>query len=143
VTQIKKRININSFFRGGWAAGWGCFGNPRPHPVHRFVSPLSRSFDLSCSRPRSRTFRSLRSCFFFFFFPVSLPSALRIFPAFLFLFSLISRLSISLRVKKSAMNLLKAKRGGIGCLESIGKTRGHENDRNRIASNARHLLLNV
>lgn len=84
MTQIKKRININSFFRGGWATGWGCFDNPvaprsSPPDPSRYVSRCSH---LSCSHlpslwfPFIPTFRPLPLFFFtlrvFFLFSLSL-----------------------------------------------------------------------
>ena len=49
VTQIKKRININSFFRGGWPTGWGCLGFYPSLYRSFFLLTFSRSTSLSLS----------------------------------------------------------------------------------------------
>lgn len=51
VTQIKKRININSFFRGGWATGVGMLRQPRR-------APLSASWPTRCLSQHPRLSRS-------------------------------------------------------------------------------------
>ena len=70
VTQIKKRININSFFRGGWPTGWGCLGFypslcrsfffPNLFALYTFLSlSLSLSVSTSFSLTRGNTFSTL------------------------------------------------------------------------------------
>lgn len=63
VTQIKKRININSFFRGGWPTEWGCLSPSLPAvplPLRRAVSRSA-----PCLSP-SRAWTSPPPPFFFF-----------------------------------------------------------------------------
>lgn len=94
MTQIKKRININSFFRGGWATGWGCFGSLPSHPVLH-PAALRAGFSLSLSLylllSRCSYFYILSSLFFSFrlsftptFRPLSFFSPLQIHRLFSF-----------------------------------------------------------
>lgn len=143
MTQIKKRININSFFRGGWATGWGRFGSSRRTPFHPpwpIVPLLSMSLSPLLSLPpfHSYSFRPL---------PFFHPSRIRPFFPFLSLlifFSLKYQPLNSIpfdffRERASERRMFKTGREIISTNDSKMRFKRDLRD----ALNASHLLLTV